>query len=64
MVKNQGVSPVVSNVGNLVTHTEKTLFHVGDDDYFKSVAIWQVMSEKTEKEFGEMWEEAKKLRKK
>ena len=51
-------------MGNLVTHTEKTLFHVGDDDYFKSVAIWQVMSEKTEKEFGEMWEEAKKLRKK
>jgi hypothetical protein len=25
------------------------------------VAIWQVMSEKTEKAFGEMWEEAKKL---
>ena len=43
---------------------EKTLFHVGDNDYFKTVAIWQVMSEKTEKVFGEMWEAAKKLRKK
>jgi len=64
VVKNQGVSPVVNNVGSLVTPTEKTLFHVGDNDYFKTVAIWQVMSEKTEKAFGEMWEEAKKLRKK
>jgi spermidine/putrescine transport system substrate-binding protein len=64
VVKNQGVSPVVNNVGNLVTPTEKTLFHVGDNDYFKTVAIWQVMSEKTEKAFGEMWEAAKKLRKK
>jgi len=32
---------------------------VSDNDYFKTVAIWQVMSEKTEKAFGEMWEAAK-----
>ena len=64
VVKNQGVSPVVNNVGSLVTPAEKTLFHVGDNDYFKTVAIWQVMSEKTEKAFGEMWEAAKKLREK
>jgi spermidine/putrescine-binding protein len=64
VVKNQGVSPVVNNVGSLVTPAEKTLFHVGDNDYFKTVAIWQVMSEKTEKTFGEMWEAAKKLREK
>jgi spermidine/putrescine transport system substrate-binding protein len=53
----------VDNVGNLVTPEEKMLFHVGNNDYFKTVAIWQVMSEKTEKAFGEMWEEAKKHRK-
>jgi hypothetical protein len=35
---------------------------VGNNDYFKTVAIWRVMSEKTEKAFGEMWEEAKKQR--
>ncbi len=64
VVKSQGVSPVVNNVGNLVTAEEKSVFHVGDNEYFKSVAIWRVMSEKTEKAFGEMWEEAKKLRKK
>lgn len=63
IVKQQGVSPVVDNVGDLVTAEEKTFFHVGDNDYFKTVAIWRVMSEKTEKAFGEMWEEAKKLRK-
>jgi len=64
VVKQQGVSPVVSNVGDLVTPEEKVLFHVGNNNYFKTVAIWQVMSEKTEKAFGEMWEEAKKLREK
>jgi len=59
VVKAQGVSPVVNNVGDLVTAEEKEMFHVGDNEYFKTVAIWQVMSEKTEKAFGEMWEEAK-----
>jgi len=53
---------VVGNAGNLVTPAEKALFHVGDNDYLKTVAIWQVMSEETEKAFGEMWEAAKKLR--
>ena len=61
VVKQQGVSPVINNVGDLVTPEEKVLFNVGNNDYFKTVAIWQVMSEKTEKAFGEMWEEAKKL---
>lgn len=63
VVKQQGVSPVVNNVGDLVTAEEKVLFNVGNNNYFKTVAIWQVMSEKTEKAFGEMWEEAKSLRK-
>ncbi len=63
VVKSQGVSPVVNNVGDMVTPEEKKLFHVGDNEYFKTVAIWQVMSEETEKAFGEMWEEAKKTRK-
>jgi len=62
VVKQQGVSPVVDNVGDLATPEEKVLFHVGNNDYSKTVAIWQVMSEKTEKAFGEMWEKAKKLR--
>jgi spermidine/putrescine-binding protein len=62
VVKQQGVSPVVDNVGDLITQEEKALFHVGNNEYFKTVAIWQVMSEKTEKAFGEMWEEAKKQR--
>ncbi len=63
VVKQQGVSPVIDNVGNLVTPEEKVLFNVGNNNYFKTVAIWRVMSEKTEKAFGEMWEEAKKQRK-
>jgi spermidine/putrescine transport system substrate-binding protein len=50
-------------VGDLVTAEEKVLFNVGNNDYFKTVAIWQVMDEKTAKAFGDMWEAAKKLRK-
>ncbi|UFS70940.1 extracellular solute-binding protein [Geomonas sp. RF6] len=64
VVKKQGVSPVVNLAEGLVTPTERTLFHVGDNDYFKTVAIWQVMSEKTEKAYAEMWETAKATRKK
>ena len=64
VVKQQGVSPVVNNTGDLLTPTEIRLFHAGDNDYFKTVAIWQVMSEKTEKAYAEMWEAAKALRKK
>jgi len=62
VVKQQGVSPVINVQGDLLTPTERTLFHVGDNDYFKTVAIWQVMSPKTEKAYGEMWEEAKRQR--
>ncbi len=61
VVQQQGVSPVVNNVGDLVSQEDKVLFHVGDNDYFKTVAIWQVMSEKTEQAFDEMWKAAKKL---
>jgi spermidine/putrescine-binding protein len=63
VVKSQGVSPVISNVGDLLNASEKAMFHVGDDDYFKTVALWRVMSEETEKAFNDMWEEAKKTRK-
>ena len=62
VVRSQGVSPTVNTVDTLVTPEEKKLFHVGDNEYFKTVAIWRVMSEKTEKTFAEMWEEAKKQR--
>jgi len=64
VVRSQGVSPVVDTVAPLLTREEIGLFHVGDNDYFKTVAIWRVMSEKTEKAFAQMWEEAKKSRKK
>jgi hypothetical protein len=53
---------VVKNAGDLLTPAEKSLFPVGDNDYFKTVAIWRVMSEKTEKAFGKIWQEAKKTR--
>lgn len=62
VVRNQGVSPVIPVEGKLLTAEERKLFHVGDNEYFKTVAIWQVMSEQTEAAFGEMWELAKKQR--
>jgi spermidine/putrescine transport system substrate-binding protein len=62
VVHAQGVSPAVGNVGVLVSKSEKEMFHVGDNDYFKTVALWRVMDEKTVTAFAEMWAEAKKLR--
>ncbi|NPA25535.1 MAG: extracellular solute-binding protein [Deltaproteobacteria bacterium] len=64
VVHAQGVSPAVDNVGDLVNPEEKKIFHVGDNDYFKTVALWRVMDEKTTKAFAEMWAEAKKQREK
>ncbi len=63
VVHAQGVSPAVDNVGDLVTETECKMFHVGDNDYFKTVALWRVMDNKTVAAFAEMWEEAKQQRK-
>ncbi len=57
-----GVSPVVNNVSSMVTNAEKDMFHVGDNDYFNTVAIWQVMSEKTEAAFEEMWKTARAVK--
>ena len=63
VVHAQGVAPAVDNVNDLLTETERKIFHVGDNDYFKTVALWQVMDEKTVKAFAEMWTEAKQQRK-
>ncbi len=63
VVKSQGVSPVIADVGDLLDAKEKAMFHVGDENYFKTVALWRVMSEETEKAFNDMWEEAKTTRK-
>lgn len=62
IVHAQGVSPAVCNVGDLVSKSEKEMFHVGDNEYFKTVALWRVMDAKTVVAFAEMWAEAKKLR--
>jgi hypothetical protein len=62
VVKSQGVSPVITEVGETLNDKEKTMFHVGDNDYFKTVALWRVMTEETEQAFDAMWQEAKKNR--
>ncbi len=63
VVRSQGVSPAVGNVAGMVTETEQKIFHVGDNEYFNSVALWRVMDENTVKAFAEMWAQAKQQRK-
>ena len=62
VVTMQGVSPAVAELGNLLNADQKAMFHVGDNEYFKTVALWRVMSPETEKAFNEMWETATKGR--
>lgn len=62
VVKSQGVSPVITDPGQTLSDKEKSMFHVGDNDYFKTVALWRVMTEETEQAFGTMWQEAKNNR--
>ena len=63
VVRSQGVAPAVDNVNDLLTKEENDLFHVGNNDYFKTVALWRVMDQDTVKAFAEMWAEAKQQRK-
>jgi len=62
VVKSQGVSPVMADTGDILNDEEKAMFHVGDEAYFKTVALWRVLSEETEQAFNAMWEEAKQQR--
>lgn len=62
IIKSQGVSPVV-DVSARLSPAETQMFHVGDNDYFKTVALWRVMDEATEKAFDDMWKQAKSNRK-
>lgn len=62
VVTEQGVTPAVAELGDLLNAKQKAMFHVGDNEYFKSVALWRVMSPETEKAFNEMWETATKGR--
>ena len=63
VVRSQGVSPVMADTGDTLNAEEKAMFHVGDEAYFKTVALWRVLSDETEQAFNEMWEAAKQLRK-
>jgi spermidine/putrescine-binding protein len=63
VVASQGVSPVMADTGDTLTAEEKAMFHVGDEAYFKTVALWRVLSEETEQAFDAMWEAAKQHRK-
>jgi spermidine/putrescine-binding protein len=62
VVKAQGVTPAIADVGDRLSAEQKAAFHVGDNDYFSTVALWRVMSEETEEAFNSMWEEAKQHR--
>ena len=62
IITSQGVSPVI-DVSARLTPEQKQMFHVGDNDYFKTVALWRVMNEETEKAFDDMWSKAKSNRK-
>ncbi|MEZ4485745.1 MAG: hypothetical protein R2864_14640 [Syntrophotaleaceae bacterium] len=51
VVKSQGVSPVMADTGDILNAEEKAMFHaVGDEAYFKTVALWRVLSDETERQ--------------
>jgi spermidine/putrescine transport system substrate-binding protein len=62
IIKSQGVSPVV-DVSARLSPADVQMFHVGDNDYFKTIALWRVMNEETENAFNDMWSKAKESRK-
>jgi len=61
VVRNWGVSPVVSEVKGL-TPEEISVFNVGNNKYWESLSLWQTQDQRTQNGFAGMWKNAIKKR--
>lgn len=54
VVRNWGVSPVVSNISDKLTASEVKIFKVGDNYFWKSLSLWKNQSKRTINVFSKM----------
>jgi len=60
VIRNWGVSPVVTNLGDNITAEETKTFAVGDDSYWRGLSLWEEQDKRTVNANGVFWENATK----
>ncbi len=63
-IRNWGVSPVVSNIENLLTEDEIQIFKVGDIQYWKTLSLWENQGFDTVYGYKNLWGRALNIQKK
>lgn len=58
MLRNWGTSPVVVNVKDRLTDEEIQTFNVGNNEYWKTLSLWQHQDVRTQNSYKLMWETA------
>lgn len=58
VIRNWGVSPVVVNLGDNITESERQTFATGDDSYWSSLSLWENMNRKTTDINARSWKKA------
>ncbi len=58
VIRNWGVSPVVTNIMDKITPEEAKTFRVGDNEYWKTLSFWQNQNARTTNFYKRFWEKA------
>jgi len=62
VIRNWGVSPVVTTINHLITKAEIETFNAADNDYWKTLSLWKFQDKRTKNTYGILWKNAVKLR--
>jgi len=62
VIRNWGVSPVVTSINHLITPLEMKTFNVADNDYWKSLSLWKFQNKRTKNAYRIFWNNAIKHR--
>jgi len=62
VIRNWGVSPVVTSINHLLTKSEVETFNVADNDYWKTLSLWKFQEKRTKNTYGILWKNAIKQR--
>ena len=56
VLRNWGVSPVVTNINDRLTPVEREIYKLGNNEYWKTLSLWQTQSTRTHNAYKNLWE--------
>lgn len=60
VIRNWGVSPVVTNINDKLTKDEIAVYKPGQNEYWKNLSLWKNQSTRTQNAFKIIWDSAKR----